>query len=112
MVVLLASAQHKADMTNVVPFVSRAHAGLPADPAVAARATASVVADLVDVVAEIREISGRVPSTPLTCSPTTASAHPPNGVPVQVLPLGRCDPHRAQFGCSRLKECPRAGTRC
>src|SRR3954447_19668743 len=68
MVVLLASAQHKADMTNVVPFVSRAHAGLPADPAVAARATASVVADLVNVVAEIREISGRgllLPHEPL-----------------------------------------------
>ena len=68
MVVLLASARHKADMTNVVPFVSRAHAGPAANPAVAARATASVVADLVDVVAEIREISGRVLPLPNSAS--------------------------------------------
>jgi hypothetical protein len=68
MVVLLVSAQHKADMTNVVPFVSRAHAGSAAEPAVAARATASVVADLVDVVAEIREISGRVLPLPNSAS--------------------------------------------
>jgi len=68
MVVLLASAQHKADMTNVVPFVSRAHAGSAADPAVVARATASAVADLVDVVAEIRDISGRVLPLPQSAS--------------------------------------------
>ena len=47
-------------MTNVVPFVCRAPAGSTADPAAAARPTASVVADLVSVVAEIRDISGRV----------------------------------------------------
>ena len=47
-------------MTNVVPFVSRAQAGWAADPAAAARTTASVVADLVSVVAEIRDISGCV----------------------------------------------------
>ena len=47
-------------MTNVVPFVSRAHAAPTVDPAAAARATASVVADLVSVEAEIRDISGRV----------------------------------------------------
>ena len=55
-------------MTNVVPFVSRAQAGWAADPAAAARTTASVVADLVSVVAEIREISERVlplPNEPL-----------------------------------------------
>jgi ferritin-like protein len=55
-------------MTNVVPFVSRAQAGSAADPAAAARTTASVVADLVSVVAEIRDISGRVlplPNEPL-----------------------------------------------
>ncbi len=47
-------------MTNVVPFVSRAQAGSAADPATAARTTASVVADLVSVVAENRDISGHV----------------------------------------------------
>ena len=47
-------------MTNVVPFVSRAQAGSAADPAAAARTTASVVADLVSVVVEIRDISGRI----------------------------------------------------
>jgi hypothetical protein len=47
-------------MTNVVPFVSRTHAAPTVDPAAAARTTASVVADLVSVVAEIREISERV----------------------------------------------------
>ncbi len=47
-------------MTNVVPFVSRAPAAPTVDPAAAARTTASVVADLVSVVAEIRDISGRV----------------------------------------------------
>ena len=47
-------------MTNVIPFVSRAQAGSAADPAAAARTTASVVADLVSVVAEIRDISGRI----------------------------------------------------
>ncbi len=55
-------------MTNVVPFVSRAQAGSAADPAAAARTTASVVADLVSVVAEIRDISERVlplPNEPL-----------------------------------------------
>ena len=55
-------------MTNVIPFVSRTHAAPTADPAAAARTTASVVADLVSVVAEIREISERVlplPNEPL-----------------------------------------------
>ncbi len=55
-------------MTNAVPFVSRAQAGSAVDPAAAARTTASVVADLVSVVAEIREISERVlplPNEPL-----------------------------------------------
>ena len=55
-------------MTNVVPFVSRAQAGSASDPAAAARTTASVVTDLVSVVAEIREISERVlplPNEPL-----------------------------------------------
>jgi len=47
-------------MTNVAPFVSRAHAGSAGDPTAAARPTASVVADLVSVVAEIRDISGRI----------------------------------------------------
>src|SRR5215204_4462295 len=68
MVVLLASAQHKAEMTNVVPVVLRAQAGSAADPAVAARATASVVADLVDIVGEIRGISGRVLPLPNSAS--------------------------------------------
>jgi hypothetical protein len=55
-------------MTNVVPFVSRAQAGSAADPAAAARTTPSVVADLVSVVAEIRDISERglpLPNEPL-----------------------------------------------
>jgi hypothetical protein len=55
-------------MTNVVPFVSRAPAAPTVDPAATARTTASVVADLVSVVAEIREISERVlplPNEPL-----------------------------------------------
>ena len=55
-------------MTNVVPSVSRAHADLTAGPAAAARATTSVVADLVSVVAEIKESSARVlplPNEPL-----------------------------------------------
>jgi hypothetical protein len=47
-------------MTNVVPFVSRAQTGSGADPAAAARTTASVVADLASVVAQIRDISGRI----------------------------------------------------
>jgi len=47
-------------MTNVIPFVSRDYGGPAVDPVAAARATASVVADLVSMVAEIREISGRV----------------------------------------------------
>ena len=51
-------------MTNVVPFVSRAQVGSAADPAAAARTTASVVADLVSVVVEIREISGRMLPVP------------------------------------------------
>src|SRR4051794_38820365 len=68
MAVLLASAQHKADMTNVVPFAFRAHAGPAADPVAAARATASVVAGLVGVAAEIREISGRVLPLPNSAS--------------------------------------------
>jgi len=47
-------------MTNVIPFAARADAGR-ADAAVAvARTTVSVVADLVSVVAEIKEISERV----------------------------------------------------
>ena len=55
-------------MTNVVPFVSRTQAGSAADPAASARITASVVADLVSVVAKIRDISERVlplPNEPL-----------------------------------------------
>jgi len=47
-------------MTNVIPFVARADTRLVADPVETARTTAAVVADLVNVVAEIREISGRV----------------------------------------------------
>jgi len=47
-------------MTNVIPFVSRAQAGSAADPTAAARTTASVVADLVSIVAEIKDIGGRV----------------------------------------------------
>ena len=47
-------------MTNVVPFVCRAPAAPTVDPTAAARTTASVVADLVNVVAEIRDISGRI----------------------------------------------------
>ena len=47
-------------MTNVILFVSRAQAGSAADPAAAARAMASVVADLMSVVAQIRDVSGRV----------------------------------------------------
>jgi hypothetical protein len=50
----------KPGMTNVLPFVSRAQAGSAADPAPAARTTASVVTDLVSVVAQIRDISGRI----------------------------------------------------
>jgi hypothetical protein len=47
-------------MTNVVPFMSRAQADSAGDPTATARTTASVVADLVSVVAEIRDISGRI----------------------------------------------------
>jgi hypothetical protein len=54
-------------MTNVVPFVSRAHADPAVDPAVA-RARASVEADLVGVVAKIRDIIERV--LPLPTEPS------------------------------------------
>ena len=53
-------------MTNVIPFVARADthsmvaALSAADPVATARTTASVVSDLVSVVAEIRELSERV----------------------------------------------------
>jgi len=53
-------------MTNIIPFVARAdtHSMVAplsvADPAATARTTASVVSDLVSVVAEIRELSERV----------------------------------------------------
>jgi len=53
-------------MTNVIPFVTRAEShpraasAVVADPAATARTTASVVADLVGLVAEIKAISGRV----------------------------------------------------
>jgi len=47
-------------MTNVIPFVARADGGSVSDPVATARTTASVVADLVSMVAEIKEISGRV----------------------------------------------------
>src|SRR4051812_19094275 len=47
-------------MTNVIPFVARADGGSVFDPVATARTTASVVADLVSMVAEIKEISGRV----------------------------------------------------
>ena len=46
-------------MTNVVPFVARLGPSSVAPPATA-RATASIVADLVSVVAEIKEINERV----------------------------------------------------
>ena len=47
-------------MTNVIPFVARADGGSVPDPIATARTTASVVADLVSVVGEIKEISGKV----------------------------------------------------
>jgi len=47
-------------MRNVIPFVARSDTGLAADSVASARTTASVVADLVGMVTEIREISGRV----------------------------------------------------
>ena len=52
-------------MTNVIPFVTRAdaHDGCPSRagrPVATGRTTASVVADLVNIVAEIRDISERV----------------------------------------------------
>jgi hypothetical protein len=47
-------------MTNVVPFVARLSPSTVADTTATVRATASIVADLVSVVAEIKEISGRV----------------------------------------------------
>ena len=46
-------------MTNVIPFVARLGPSSVALPATA-RAAASIVADLVSVVAEIKEISERV----------------------------------------------------
>ena len=46
-------------MTNVVPFVARLDPSSVAPPTTA-RATASIVADLVSVVAEIKEISERL----------------------------------------------------
>jgi hypothetical protein len=47
-------------MTNVIRFVARADTRLVADPVATARTTAAAVADLVSVVAEIKEISERV----------------------------------------------------
>jgi len=53
-------------MANVIPFVSRADPhprpapAVVADPVATARTTASVVDDLVGLVAEIKAISGRV----------------------------------------------------
>ena len=44
-------------MANVIRFVARADTRLVADPVETARTAASVVADLVSVVAEIKEIS-------------------------------------------------------
>ena len=55
----------RAVMTNVIPFVARAYPHPRAaplgvdDPIVTARTTASVVADLVRLVAEIKELGGR-----------------------------------------------------
>jgi hypothetical protein len=50
-------------MSNVIPFLARAGIN-PALDTAAARTTASVVADLVSVVAEIKQLSERV--LPLT----------------------------------------------
>ena len=47
-------------MTNVISFVARTDTRPVANPVATGRTTASVVADLVSVVAEIREISERV----------------------------------------------------
>ncbi len=47
-------------MSNVVPFLARAGINPALDAASPARTTASVVADLVSVVAEIKEISEMV----------------------------------------------------
>jgi len=55
-----ASGKHKAGMTNVIPFMTRADTRMVADPVELARTTASVVSDLVSVVAEIKGLSERV----------------------------------------------------
>ena len=47
-------------MTNVIPFVIRSERDPPRDAVAAARTTASVVADLVGLVAQIKEITGCV----------------------------------------------------
>ena len=47
-------------MTNVIRFVARTDTRLVPDPVETARTTAAVVADLVSVVAEIKELSGKV----------------------------------------------------
>ena len=47
-------------MTNTIPFVARADTRSVAAPVETARTAASVVADLVSVVAEIKEISAKV----------------------------------------------------
>ena len=47
-------------MTNIIPFVARADTRSVAAPVETARTAASVVADLVSVVAEIKEISAKV----------------------------------------------------
>jgi hypothetical protein len=47
-------------MTNVIPFVARADSRVVDDPVATARTTASIVSDLVSVVAEIKETSERV----------------------------------------------------
>ncbi len=47
-------------MSNVIPFLARAGLNPALDAASSARTTAAVVADLVSVVAEIKELSERV----------------------------------------------------
>ena len=51
-------------MTNVIPLVIRSERDPPRDAVAAARTTASVVADLVGLVAQIKEIMGSVLSLP------------------------------------------------
>ena len=52
-------------MSNVIPFLVRAGINPALDAASSAHTTASVVADLVSVVAEIKQLSERV--LPLPC---------------------------------------------